>query len=66
MRPRQMQLAIRRRGRKCRAQEAGRVLLRQPVQRGLLRAVTLGVQRGLAGRPLGLSTTGVDDPLAMR
>ena len=35
--------------------EAGRMLLHQAVQRGLLRAVTLVVQRGAIRRPLGRS-----------
>jgi hypothetical protein len=39
--------------------EAGRVLLHQAVQRGLLRAVALVVDRGAIGRPLGLPADGL-------
>ena len=39
--------------------EAGRVLLHQAVQRGLLGAVPLVVQRGAVRRPLGLLDYGL-------
>jgi hypothetical protein len=39
--------------------EAGRVLLHQAVQRGLLRSVALVVDRGAIGRPLGLLSRGL-------
>ena len=43
--------------------EAGRVLLHQAVQRGLLRSVALVAERGAIGRPLGLPAGGVHDGL---
>jgi len=43
--------------------EAGRVLLYQAVQRGLLGAVALVVDRGAIGRPLGLLRRGSHDGL---
>ena len=43
--------------------EAGRVLLHQALQRGLLEAVALVVERGAIGRPLGLPAGGVHDGL---
>jgi hypothetical protein len=43
--------------------EAGRVLLHQAVQRGLLRAVALVVDRGAIGGPLGLPADGLHDGL---
>jgi hypothetical protein len=43
--------------------EAGRVLLHQAVQRGLLWAVAFVVQRGAVRRPLGLPAGGVHDGL---
>lgn len=39
--------------------EAGRVMLHQAVQRGLLRAVRLVVKRGAIRRPLGLPANGL-------
>ncbi len=39
--------------------EAGRMLLHQAVQRGLLRAVALVVDRGAIRRPLGLPADGL-------
>ena len=39
--------------------EAGRVLLHQAVQRGLLRAVELVVDRGAIGPQVGLHTVGL-------
>jgi hypothetical protein len=44
--------------------EAGRVLLHQPIQSGLFRTVSLVVERGAIGRPLpctGLPAVGVHD-----
>ena len=46
--------------------EAGRVLLHQAVQRGLLGAVAFVVQRGAVRRPLGLPAGGVHDGLPKR
>ena len=43
--------------------EAGRVLLHQAAQRGLLGAVALVVERGAIGRPLWLSADGLHDGL---
>ena len=43
--------------------EAGRVLLHQAVQRGLLGAVALVLDRGAIGRPLGLPADGLHDRL---
>lgn len=43
--------------------EAGRMLLHQAVQRGLLGAVAFVVQRGATRRPLGLLRRGVHDGL---
>jgi hypothetical protein len=43
--------------------EAGRVLLHQAVQRGLLRTVAFVVDRGAIGRPLGLLRRGSHDGL---
>jgi hypothetical protein len=43
--------------------ETGRVLLHQAVQRGLLGAVALVVERGAVRRPLGLLRRGLHDGL---
>jgi hypothetical protein len=40
--------------------EAGRVLLQQAVQRGVLRAIALIVDRDAIRRPLGLPADGLD------
>jgi hypothetical protein len=45
--------------------EAGRVLLHKSVQRGLLRALTLVVDRGATRRPLGLLRRGLHDGLLL-
>jgi hypothetical protein len=39
--------------------EAGRILLHQSAERGLLEAVALAVERGAIGRPLGLPADGL-------
>jgi hypothetical protein len=44
--------------------EAGRMLLHQPVQSGLLQAVAFVVNRGAIRCPLGLPTDGLHDGLA--
>ena len=44
-------------------EEAGCVLLHQAVQRGLLRAVALVMDRGAIRRPLGLPADGLHDGL---
>jgi hypothetical protein len=46
--------------------EAGYVLLHQVVQRGLLRAVALVMDRGAIRRPLGLPADGLHDGLPVR
>jgi len=46
-------------GRLCLGDEGRGVLLHQAVQRGLLRAVTLVVDRGAIRRPLGLPADGL-------
>ena len=46
--------------------EAGRVLLHQPVQRGLFGAVAFVVERGAIGSPLGLLRRGSHDGLPVR
>jgi hypothetical protein len=46
--------------------EAGRVLLHQAVQRGLLGAVAFVVDRGAIGSPLGLLRRGSHDGLPVR
>jgi hypothetical protein len=46
--------------------EAGRVLLHQAVQRGLLGAVAFVVDRGAIGSPLGLLRRGSHDGLPAR
>jgi hypothetical protein len=45
--------------------EAGRVLLHQAVQRGLLGAVAFVVERGAIRRPLGLPANGLHDGLLL-
>ncbi|MCU0921673.1 MAG: hypothetical protein MUF16_15290 [Burkholderiaceae bacterium] len=45
--------------------EAGRVLLHQAVQRGLLGAMALVVDRGAIRRPLGLPANGLHDGLPL-
>jgi len=46
-------------GRLCLGDEGRSVLLHQPVQRGLFRAVTLVVDRGAIRHPLGLPANGL-------
>ena len=46
--------------------EAGRVLLHEAVQRGLLGAVAFVVERGAFGSPSGLLRSGLYDGLAVR
>jgi hypothetical protein len=45
--------------------EAARVLLHQAVQRGLLRALPLVLDRGAIGHPLGLPAEGMHSRLPM-
>ncbi|HMO45435.1 MAG TPA: hypothetical protein PKB14_05395 [Rubrivivax sp.] len=46
--------------------EAGRMLLHQAIQRGLLGAMAFVVERGAIGRPLGLPADGLHDGLPRR